>query len=188
MKRLLLIALIALLLAPIAVSAQGTPYDAIGPTVPAESISDGWTVIQEEESPGYPSPWDRQIVYGGPEGSRVTVWLLELGTGLEWVSGSWGRLTAFWIEQAIRETGIADPATATLLTEHVGVDAEGTVSDTKTVEGTNSASGAPIAVSQYGSYDLRFAIVVIAEGTVNGLTGVAATDYVAGLYFAALSA
>jgi hypothetical protein len=47
---------------------------------------------------------------------------------------------------------------------------------------------APLGYGIYASAHTKVAILIVVEGTVNGLTGVAATDYVAGLYFAALSA
>lgn len=187
MKRTILAALVLMLVVSVGVNAQSVPAVVMDVAVPADSIGDGWAITHEEESAGYPMPWDRQISYGGPEGARVTVWLLGLGYGLEWVSGSWGRMTAFWSDIATRETGIGDPVNASLFTEHVGVDIDAVVTDTKGVSGTRTAGAVPIAVCQYGAYDVQIGVIVLVEGSVNELTGVAAADYIAGLYFAALS-
>ena len=186
MKRLMFVVLAALLVAPAVVQAQAVPSIVDTVLVPADEIGEGWTITYEGESSGYPSPWDRQIIYGGPEGARVTVWLLGLGAGLEWVSGSWGRLTEFWIAEATKLTGVDDPETASILA--MG-DRERDIKtdlmvDTKAIE---TDGPIVIGVSQFGAYDLQIGLLIVAEGTVNGLTGVAATDYVAGLYFAALS-
>lgn len=176
---------IAALLVPTAALAQS---GADSTPVAAESIGEGWAITHEEQSAGYPMPWDRQTVYGGPEGARATVWVLDLGFGLEWVSGSWSRMSAFWVENATAETGIADPTTASILVQNTDAVIHDDVTDRKCVEGADAATSATISVCLYGSYEFRVGVMVIVEGTVNGLTGVAATDYVAGLYFAALSA
>ena len=185
MKRLMmLIALVGMMSAPTMATAQSIPEAAMSVSVPAESIGDGWAITYQEKSSGYPSPWDQQIIYGGPEGARVTVWVVGLGYGINWVSGSWVRLTEFWIDEAVKFTNIDDPEKASYLDDEDWTIESDLVTDRKAVE-----SNGPIVVgvAQYGAYDLQIGLLVVAEGTVNGLTGVAATDYVAGLYFAALS-
>ena len=91
-----------------------------------------------------------------------------------------------WIDEAKKLTGIDDPETASILAiddRERDIDTDLMV-DTKAIE---TDGPIVIGVSQFGAYDLQVGFVIVSEGTINGLTGVAATDYVAGLYFAALS-
>lgn len=185
MKRCVVIALIALVLIPASIAAQSVPAVVMDVTVPADAIGDNWTIAYEESSTGYPMPWDRQIIYGGPGGARVTVWVLGLGVGLEWVSGSWSRLTDFWVEEAIARTAVEDPKAASFRDDRERTIDSDLLIDSNVVE---LAGPITIGVAQYGAYDLQIGMLIVTEGTVNGLTGIAATDYIAGLYFAALSA
>jgi opacity protein-like surface antigen len=186
MKRWFVVVLIAVLLAPMMASAQSIPAVVMEVVVPADAIGAGWDVSRDVASAGYPEPWDRQIVYGGPEGARVTVWLLGLGFGLTWVAGSWGRMRALWMETATHETGIADPETESILRCPAAIaHIPGDPTDRACVELYGDAGN--LAVALYGSYNVKIGVLILAEGVVNGLTGVAAADFVAGLYFAAMS-
>lgn len=177
MKRLLvlLLALFALL-APVANAETVLPADALG---------DGWNITESGPPENSLSQWDVKTVYADASGNTVTIWTIDLGGNLDTISTQWPAARLFFAATAERSAVVPDP-----LTDGIGRqdrDLPNAATDGLRTEGASRATNATAGIGLYGSAGERLAIVVLVEGTVNDMTGITATDYVAGLYFAALA-
>lgn len=186
MKRIVMALFVLVALSGMNSAAQeGNVVDVI--TLDASEIGDGWTLTHTESFDLWPREWERHDQYGGPAGSRITVWSTSLGANLGQVAMQWDIQEQYWTYIVAEQLGIESPTSELIETGTLTQMFPGIVTDAKGVEDVPEGSFGK-AVSLYGSYDLRIGVIILVEGTVNDLTGVAAADYVAGLYFAALSA
>lgn len=178
MKRLILVVFVLFLAAPSIGSAQIT-YELAGAktVVPAEMIGEGWELFDNEVGGSVASGWDRRLTYFGPAGASVVIEATELGDSIHGMAEAWVDLALDVFER----NSPVDFETTDAAIDHEAI------SDTVALEGSDPATGQPVGVCLYGSLSERIAVVIRTEGTVNELTGVAASDYIAGLYFAALS-
>ena len=179
MKRLMFVVLAALLLTP-TISSADTNAE-----IDPGAIGEGWALGSSGPKGGLVLPLARKLVYVGPSGSTIVLQSLDIGASLAQTYVLYGTVYRAWSEEAIDIASTPDGLPDVVDTEWI--DAPDFVTDQMQVEGATANSGLPQGYGLYGSIDLRTIALIRVEGTVNGLTGVAATDYVAGLYFAALS-
>jgi hypothetical protein len=181
MKRLFLaILLIACLVGETAVQADDSPA-----VLAAETIGAGWMLVEHAEPGNSLSTWKKLTRYDHPDGSVVAIWLIELGDSIGALESNWGAARLFYGATAEREAVVPDPLSEGISAADVALP-DG-VSDGIRIEGLGRTNQDTTGAGLFGSLEHRVAIVVLTEGTVNDLTGVAAADYIAGLYFAALS-
>lgn len=165
-----LIALV-LLLTSVSASAQDAPM------VAPELIGAGWVVSTTSNEDVF-----RKTVYVGPEGASVILESYHLPGGM---FDSALRVQMMLISWRVHASGSAPDGTEVPLV--TDVSPPNGVTDASRSEWIDPAKSVPIGYSIYGIQAANVLMVIRTEGTVNGLTGVAAADYVAGLYFAALS-
>lgn len=177
MKRCVVIALIALVLIPASIAAQDDPADVMDVTVPADAIGDGWSLASNEE--GGSNPWDQKLIYYGPAGASVVIEVYEFVGTLSGITMTWQFVDLRWRDQSRM------PERADFFENWPYPEG---CSDARRAEGNDADNGQRVGHSLYGSVDDLIAIIVRTEGPVNDKTGALATDYIAGLYFAALSA
>jgi hypothetical protein len=174
--------LVALVLVLLPLSAAAQNSTEIDPA----SLGDGWQLSVSERQGGLTLPWAHRTVYVGPSGSTIVIQAVTIGASIAQISATYSSVNTAWSSEAVKvaatDTGLPD------LDESDWTDAPKSVTDMKRVEGVNKTNGLFVGSGLYGSLAGEVVILIRTEGTVNGLTGVAATDYVAGLYFAALSA
>jgi hypothetical protein len=177
MRKLLLLVILALAL-PIAATAQNATE------IEPSSIGEGWSLESSGRKGGLDRPWAHLTVYVGPAGSVITIEAHSLGEGLAGMSAQFISAHDAW------RRGSAALHTPSLGTPEVvkveWAELPPTVTDAMRVGGTDDVTGQPVGYGLYGSIDGRVVVIIRAVGAVNGLTGVPAADYVAGLYFAAL--
>ena len=185
MKRLMFLVLAAVLLVPAVVAAQITYEGPKAETlVDANTLGDGWELSSNQAGGSALNPWDRRLIYYGPSGASLVIEAFTLDDSMSLLTEKFRSLYVAWIMQAF---DIAeDDSTVPVMNQTEDADLED-VSDVYRIDGTNADNALPIGFGFYGSLTHQIVITIHVEGTVNGLTGVAATDYVAGLYFAALS-
>jgi opacity protein-like surface antigen len=165
-------------------SAQITFEQAQAETViDAATFGSGWEIASNEVGGSQANPWDRRLIYYGPAGASIVVEAYHLQGGM---FDSSLRVQMLLISWRVYASGSAPDGT------DVPMDTDASppdgVTDASRSEWIDPTKNAPIGYSIYGIQAANVLMVIRTEGTVNGLTGVAATDYVAGLYFAALSA
>ena len=183
MKRLMMLLVFAALVLPANAYAQPTPVNDFAVEFPAAEIGEGWAISSSGPPENQLLAWSFRTVYTGPEGASIVISTIELGASIGAVSLNWNKAQSFWETMAEREIGASDSVKegrANKMPEGIATDAFAAI-------GTDPYTGQEAACALYGSLPKATAITVLIKGTVNGLTGVAATDYVAGLYFAALS-
>ena len=152
--------------------------------IDVSSLGDGWRYEQSAPSGGPLETWVARHVLLGPDGSRVLILVHDIGQTISERGYEWDqlidRLSIYAGYHAFGMESETDPG----------------ISDLSGVpEGTDDAVrdeyiddyGEPLGYGIYAFSDTSIAIMVIVQGTVNGMTGVAATDYMAGLYFSALA-
>lgn len=181
-----LIVVMLALIAPTGAHAQITYEQAEATTVvDAESLGDGWGLASERIGGSGSQPWDRQLIYYGPAGSSVVIEAHALDKSLSLLTMEFRQILVDWTVAAFDVAG--DPSTVPVLNQSADVPIAA-MSDAYRVEGQNPGTANAVGFALYGSFDHLIVVTVRVEGAVGGVTGVAATDYVAGLYFAALSA
>ena len=185
MKRLMLTAMLVVitLALPVATAAQTSgPADT---EVPVDTFGDGWSAEFKESTGTTQNPWRKRSVFLGPNGSRVMVLAFNIGDSIADRSAGWERMKGSLSGYVGQHALLAD------VSGPLGSAAEtpppNGVSDWVRSEFID-AFAQPVGYGIYAIDGTRIAIMVIVEGAVNDLTGVAAADYVAGLYIAALSA
>lgn len=181
MGRLLALLFVALVFLE---SAGGAASQQQPATLDISEWGDGWR--QEVALPvgGPLEMWESRNTLFGPDGARVMILVYDIGTTITERGNEWKfLLDLLSVYAGVHAFGAeSDPtfgtrSTATL-PEHVDDAVRNEYIDDY---------GAPFGYGLYAPSNTSLGVMVIVEGTVNGLTGVAAADYVAGLYFAALS-
>lgn len=185
MKTLVWLLLAVMLVVPSAGAlAQPLPdTELVDTVVPVEAIGTGWELAHSEASESRMNVWNFRANYDGPDGARIEISAIYLGETLGSVVLRWGNARQFFATTAEREAIVPDP-----LAEGIGhgdIALPDGASDGLRIEGSHRESHLTTGIGLYGSLAGRVAIVVVAMGTVNGLAGVPAADYIAGLYFAA---
>lgn len=176
MKRLLAVLMICVLVCPMGAHADGNPV------VKAETFGDGWSVEVTSLDDPADSSWAVRYAYFGPNGNRAMILVYELGDSIVDRSRDWDAVKiAMTVYSGATEEMIeaADPSVT-------GIAAADFASDALRFACLD-LYGRVCATSAYASSQHPVALIVRVDGAVNELTDIAATDYVAGLYFAALS-
>jgi len=176
MKRLLAVLMICVLVFPIGVRADAT--------MDIADLGEGWRYEISAPTGGPLETWESRHTLFGPDGARVLMFVHDIGDsisdrGYEW-SQLLDRLSIYAGYHAFGLESDPNPGVSNL----TGVP-EGTADAVR--DEYIDDFGEPLGYGIYAIDGTRIAIMVIVEGTVNDLTGVAAADYVAGLYFATLS-
>jgi len=179
----LAVAVLLVLVAPLGAAAQTSGI--LDTEIEVESFGSGWAVDIRESTGTSQNPWRKHQAFLGPNGSRVLIHTFDIGESITDRSAGW----------ALLQRSLSDYVGQHALPAEFSSDF-GSVDDTGVPDGVADAMrseyvdiyGQPLGYGIYASAHTKVAILIVVEGTVNGLTGVAATDYVAGLYFAALSA
>lgn len=153
--------------------------------IAADVFGDGWSVeVSEQEDPPDGS-WRKRIAFFGPNGNRALILIYDLGDSISDRSTDWSAVMNAFV---IYSGGTAEQVAASDTTVPDGIESvTGDLSDTIRF-GCLDAYGRECGTSAYAFAEYPVALIVRIDGTVNDLTGVAATDYIAGLYFAALNA
>lgn len=148
------------------------------------SLGDGWRYERAAPVGGPLETWEHRHTLFGPDGARAMILVYDIGQTISERGSEWDTLLD-WLSlyAGYHAFGAQDDP-------NFGFDdmssVPGGIDDAIREEYVDDY-GEPFGYGLYAITDTRLAIMVIVEGAVNGLTGVAATDYIAGLYLAALS-
>lgn len=178
MKRFWIAAFVfAVLMLPVAATAQTS--GALDTEIPVTEIGDEWTAEYKESTGTTQNPWRKRLAFFGPDGNRVLVLAFGIGDSIDERAFKWDEiLAAYDLSRGGTLMGMSDKALPAPLADET--------SDAIRRENLD-IFGRFVGVGAYAFSDHPIAIVVIVQGKVNELEGVTATDYIAGLYFAALS-
>jgi len=180
MKRLMLVvAVFALLAIPV------TAVRSEGPLVEPDSFGEGWSIEVTEQAAPADGSWRTRLAYFGPNGNRAMILVYDLGDGISARAEDWNAVMSAMTIYSGATTEMINEADTTVPD---GIDGISGVASDAIRFACLDEYGRVCGASAYAAASHPVAIIVRVDGTVNDRTDLAATDYVAGLYFAALSA